>query len=109
MYDFNKYDDVNTNRIISFNTGILPIDINFVKYNEVNIISKKYNIFNVDQDALIMAEERLKKYFNDKEKVITKKVLKKEMKESKIYIEVFVKVKEDITSYEDIKEEEVEE
>lgn len=106
---FENYDDVYKNRVISFNTGILPIDINFVKYDEVNIIEKKYDIINVDKDALIIAEERLKKYFNDKEKVITKKVLKKEMKESKIYIEVFVKVKEDITSYEKIKEKEVEE
>ena len=40
--------------------------------------------------------------YNLVDEILTKKVLKKSLKNSKIIVEVFFKVKEDITSFKDI-------
>ena len=48
------------------------------------------------QKALILSENEVKKTLDIEEYVISKKVLKKELKSSKMYIEVFLKVYENI-------------
>ena len=57
---------------------------------------------NCDNDAIKLAEEKLLLKLGKEDSILTKKVLKKELKNSKIIVEVFFKVKEDITSYKDI-------
>ena len=83
-------------------SSLLPIDLSIVKYKEIKIIEKKYNINNVDWDALFLANDKIKMKLNDGEEVLSKKVLKKSQKKSKIYIDIFIKVKEEITAYQDI-------
>ena len=51
----------------------------------------------------------MKKRLSNNEEIITKKVLKKELKNSKIKVEIFFKVKENITSYLDISDINIEE
>ena len=52
--------------------------------------------------ALEIAEGKLLESLDSDAVVLSKKVLKNEIKNSKIMVEVFLKVKEDITSYQDI-------
>ena len=71
--------------------------MSFTKYLETNVKIYKYNLFNVDDYALELASKKIKNKLGTRGEVVSKKVLKKSIKKSKIIIEVFVKVKEDIT------------
>ena len=75
---------------------ILPINISFTKYLETKIKEYNYNLLNIDSYALELASSKIKNKLGDID-ILTKKVLKKSEKNSKILVEVFVKVKEDIT------------
>ena len=56
----------------------------------------------LEKIALKYAEKEIRKKLKVEEKVLSKKVLKKEEKNSKIIIDVFVRTKENITGYQDI-------
>lgn len=81
---------------------LLPINISLVTYLETKVIDKNYTLENIDDIAKELAEGKLKDKLNKDDQIISKKVLKKREKESRIIVEVFVKVKEDITEYQDI-------
>lgn len=98
----NKYKSFKRNNITTLHSNIIPISINLTKYLETKIIKKIYTINNVDEMALKLGEKEINKKLRKDEEVLSKKVLKKSIKNSKIEIEVFMKVKEDITSYQDI-------
>ena len=83
---------------------ILPIGISINKYRKTKEINYSYNLESVDEDALSIAEDRFKTQLGEEDEILTKKVLKKEENESKIIVEVFLKVKEDITAYQEILE-----
>lgn len=97
-----KYKTFKTKIISSINSSIIPMNISFNKYLETKLISKIYTIDNVDDIALNLSEKEINKKLRKDEEILSKKVLKKNIKNSKIEIEVFLKVKEDITSYQDI-------
>ena len=78
---------------------ILPIRINFSSYLETNVIEKNYTLDNVVDDALVLATTKLNDRIGADSEIVGKKVLKKYQKNSKIIVEVFFKVKEDITDY----------
>lgn len=78
---------------------ILPIRINFSSYLETNVIEKNYTLDNVVDDAFVIATTKLNNKIGSDSEIVGKKVLKKYQKNSKIIIEVFFKVKEDITDY----------
>ena len=98
----NKYKTFKRNNIYTLYSNIIPININLTKYLETKIIKKIYTINNVDEIALKLSEKEINKKLRKDEEVLSKKVLKKSINNSKIEIEVFLKVKEDITSYQDI-------
>ena len=81
---------------------IIPINIGTSKYQEIKENKIIYSINNVDEIAISTAEKEIKKKLKKDEEVIDKKVLKKIKKNSKIEVDVFIKVKEDITDYLDI-------
>ena len=83
-------------------SNILPISINFSKYLETNVEVYSYDISNIDNIALDLAISKLKNKLRGETVVLSKKVLKKSEKDSKIIVEVFIKVKEDITDFADI-------
>ena len=78
---------------------ILPIRINFSSYLETKVIEKNYTLDNVVDDALTIATTKINNEIGSDSVIVGKKVLKKYQKNSKIIIEVFFKVKEDITDY----------
>ena len=98
----NKYKSFKRNNIINLHSNIIPININLTEYLETKIIKKIYTINNIDEIALNISEKEIKKKLRKDEEILSKNVLKKNINNSKIEIEVFLKVKEDITSYQDI-------
>lgn len=78
-------------------SNILPISINFATYLETKVEEYEYDFLNVEDKALELAESKLKDKLGPDSTILSKKVLKKSEKNSKIIVEVFVKVKEDIT------------
>lgn len=99
---FNNFDNYKEENIFRFSNKLLPISFGFSKYYEVIKKDIIYTIDNCDEEALKIALEKLLLKLGNDDVILTKKVLKKEVKNSKIIVEVFFKVKEDITSYRDI-------
>lgn len=94
---FNNFKTYKKNSTFLIGSNLLPISLNFTKYLETDVKMYKYNLFNVDNYALELASKKIKNKLGTRGEVVSKKVLKKSIKKSKIIIEVFVKVKEDIT------------
>ena len=88
---------------------IIPIKISLVKRIKTKIIKEIYTEDNIDEIALKESLKQIKKKLKNDEEVISKKVLKKTEKNSKIEVEVFYKIKENITSYEEISDLSIEE
>lgn len=99
-----KYKTYEVKRKQLIGNAILPFSLNYSKVEEVHIFKKDYDIDNIEKVAIKMAEKKLKAKLGKKDEVISKKVLKKREKNSKIDVEVFFKVKEDITEEESIKD-----
>ena len=95
------------NTILS--SKIIPIGLNYTKYQEVKISNTLYTLDNVDNKALSVVDKKINKRLKEEECILSKKVLKKTIKNSKIEVEVFIKVKEDITMYQDISKIDIEE
>lgn len=83
--------------IISNN--LLPISLDFASYFETKVKSKTYTLDNIEKDAISLATNKLTNKIGEDSEIVSKKVLKKYKKNSKIIVEVFFKVKEDITEY----------
>ncbi len=106
---FNHFKTYKKESISLLKSNLLPISLDFSKYLETEVIKETYKLDTVDSKALSMAESRLKNKLSKGDEILSKKVLKKSEKDSKIVVDVFIKVKEDITdtaSIEDINIEE---
>ena len=106
---FNTYRDYKTSRKVLIKSKLLPISLNISNYREVINNSKKYNLLTIDNKAIKIASEKLKNKINNEDRIITKKVLKKYKKNSKIVVEIFFKVKENITDTSSIENIDIEE
>ena len=94
LININAYKRKSTNLLKS---KILPISIDYSQYLETKVIRDNYTLQNVDKKATLLATSKLNDKLNNKDVIINKKVLKKYEKDSKILVEFFFKVKEDIT------------
>ena len=94
---FSHYSTYKKESVTLLQSKILPISLYYSTYMETEVINKNYNVSNVNRYALSLAEEKLNKKLDDDEEILSKKILKKYEKDSKIIVEVFFKVKEDIT------------
>ena len=93
-----KYD---SNNVMSEKETIISKPYLFFKLMKEKKIEYDYKEYNIDEnealkEALIRSEREIKKMIGDGEYVISKKVLKKEVNSSKMYVEVFFKVYENI-------------
>ena len=94
---FNKFKTYKRKSTNLLKSKILPISIDYSQYLETKVIRDNYTLQNVDKKATLLATSKLNDKLNNKDVIINKKVLKKYEKDSKILVEVFFKVKEDIT------------
>ena len=98
---FKNYESKKLNIISS---KAFPFSLSFSNFLELDIKKYKFNYKNVDKKALEIAEKTLFKKSPKDSEVLTKKVLKKTEKDSKIIVEVFFKIKEDITDTSSLKD-----
>lgn len=99
---FNNYKTFIKEQIPLISNTILPIGISFTKFYETKVTKKNYSLESIDKEAIKKASKALEDKLPDNAVVISKKVLKKAKNNSRIEVEVFIKVKEDITKYQDI-------
>lgn len=88
---------------------IYPFNISLMYLQKVNKTYRTYTIDNVNTKAFQEAKKTLEQHLLEKPNIIKKKVLKKSIKNSKIIVEVFFALEEDITSYQSIQKEEAKE
>lgn len=106
---FKKYEDKNVSSKTLLKHIFLPISLTYDNQRELIVIDEVYTI----EQAIKKAEERayaeINSKLNDKEKILSSKNLKVDVNDSKIELEVFFTVYEDITEYQKIEENIVEE
>ena len=99
---FNKFNNFKVNKKDLYVNNILPMGIYISNYLETEIIDKEFDINIVDEEVFEIAKDKLIDRLGKDIYIKSQKVLKKEEKKSKILVEVFIKVEEDITDYFDI-------
>ena len=99
LFNFNKYlnKEIEEKKLLSHN--FLPIELVYETQREVEKTDKIYTI----DEAINIAREKsikaMESKLNDKEYIISSKDLKVDIKESKIELEMFFSIYEDITDY----------
>ena len=94
---FSHYDTYQKKSISILSSRLLPIQLLFSTYLETDVVDRQYTLENVDSFAFSLAEDKLAHKLSKQDEMISKKILKKYEKDSKIVVEVFFRVKEDIT------------
>ncbi len=97
LFDFKPYKTYESSNITLLENRLLPMSFNYSKVSETKKITKRYTGTKGEKEALKLAEKNLKKKLGVNDSIISKKVLKKTEKDSKIIVDIFFKVKEDIT------------
>jgi hypothetical protein len=90
---------------VIFKNKLFPIGLYLETKHELKIIDKKYNLGNCEKEAIKIATSKLEKKLTSNSSILSKNVLKKTLKNSTILVEIFFKVKEDITDYKEISSE----
>lgn len=80
----------------------LPAKVGFLILEEVEKQEQNYTLQNVDEKAYEESEKELEKKQKRKPMIIRKKVLKKTIKDSKIIVDVFYAIEEEIGTYQDL-------
>lgn len=104
ILNFDKYlnKEIEEKKIIGHQ--FLPIQLVYETQREVEKIDKIYTIDEATDLAITKSVEAMKSKLSEKEYIISSKKLKVEVKESKIKLEMFFSVYEDITDYQLIEE-----
>lgn len=105
LFNFQKYKHKKVKNKTLLKSNLLPF--RFVKQTqkEVHVIDQKLNQEEAVKKAMEEAILKIKSKLNDKEKIIDSKKLKVEQNNSKIILEAFFSVMENITEYKEIIEE----
>ena len=98
----NNFDNFKINQYNIIESKIVPFNISFVKYLELDEKEKKLSLKELENIAQNMAEKKISKRLKKGERVLNKKILKNTINDSRIDIDVFVEAEENITDYFDI-------
>lgn len=85
--------------------NLIPIKLVLETKHGIEIIDKEYNMDNSSSEAIKLATKKLEDRLDEQSMILSKKVLKKALKNSKIIVEIFFKVRENITDYKKISKE----
>ena len=85
-----------------FQSKILPFSITYSTFKEINLFDDVYTVDKALDVGMNLARSRLLDTLEKDSKILSQKKLKLYTKDSKIFIEVFFKVYENITDYCDI-------
>lgn len=75
---------------------LLPVRLFYTEYLETKVTDIVFDLNNVDTYALELAIKKINNTLGKDDRILMKKILKKDMKNSRIIVEVFFKVFEDI-------------
>lgn len=81
---------------------VFPFNIRLEKQRKTKVKSQKYSVKQATKKAEELAEKKIIKKLNSDEYIISKKTLNFSSNDSKIEVDVFFKVCEDITDYKDV-------
>lgn len=109
LLPFHQFKTFNTNEKVLLKNSWIPFSFLKEKQKEVNLISEILTEEQAIKKALLKAKTQMESQLNDKEEIKYEKCLKVERKDSKIEVEVFFTVLEDITDTIEIVELEEEE
>ncbi len=98
-FTFNKFKDKNSEKNILIKHLFLPISLNIEKQKEVKKVEEVNTVEQAIEKATQKASMQIQSKLNDNEKIISSKNLKVDIKDSKIELEIFFTVYEDITDY----------
>lgn len=99
LFNFKPYKNKKTKNQILLYNPLLPISLVKQNQQEINIIDEKLTHEQAIKKAEILAKEKIESQLNDNEYIISQKNLKINVENSKIVLEVFFTVYEDITDY----------
>lgn len=105
LFNFNKYKHKQVKDEVLLKSNLLPFS--FVRQTQKEVIEIDQDLTQEEaiQRATEKAKEKIESKLNDKEKIIDSKKLKVEVNHSKIILEIFFSVMENITEYKEIVEE----
>ena len=83
-------------------SDFIPIKYSINRYQKTNVFYIEKTSKELKKEIYQAVQKEMKKRLNRDERVLKKKILKKTTNNSKIEVEVFASVKENITSYQDI-------
>lgn len=102
LFSFNKFKEKKTEEKILWENTLLPIKLVYEKQKEIEIIDQVLTEEETIDEAIKEARRKMEAQLTDEEYIISQKNLKINIKDSKIVLEVFFVVYEDITDYEEI-------
>jgi len=82
--------------------SLLPFRFSYTKKEQLQITRTKYDKDHIEKNIVPLAIKKLKAKLGSDVEIISQKVLKKDESTGKMNIELFFKVKEDITDYQSI-------
>lgn len=107
IVDFDKYSHSKDSKKVLYKHPLLPISINLTKKEEVKLTDINF-AENYGKNIKPLAIEKLKTKLGNDITILEEKVLKKSENADRIDIEIFFKVEEDITSYNSLKDFDIE-
>lgn len=108
LFDFANYKSSKKTDILSISNPFLPIFFSIRKQEEVEITEEVNTVSNAIFLASLKAKDKLLETLGESDEILMQKSLKIIEEDSKIIVEVFFKVKEDITDYININQEDLE-
>lgn len=102
LFNFSNYQNEERSDKVLFQSKILPFSITYTTFKEINLFDDVYTVEKAMDKGMNLARTRLLETLDSDSKILSQKKLKLYTKDSKIFIEVFFKVYENITDYCDI-------
>ena len=99
LFDFSPYAVSHREEQVLWKHPLLPFQVTYTKKEEVQVKRIAYDEGNLLEKVEPLAFSKLKEQLGEDISILDRKVLKKSSKLGKIEIELFFKVKEDITEY----------
>ena len=99
LFNFTNYLKEEVNDFIIYENSLLPISLSYTTYREITIIEDIYTDEKALEIGINLAREKLLTTLPVSSKIMSQKKLKLYEKDSKIILEVFFRVYENITDY----------
>ncbi len=102
LFDFKPYKDKKREEKALIKNSLFPLSIDWVTEEELEVIDQHYIKEEAVEEAKKRASEKLLSSLGKNDRILFQKDLKITEEDSKIIVEVFLKVEEDITAYQKI-------